>query len=124
MSLIRLAAHSARQNQTTTRALPAFLKSGWAALSGNRGQKGRLTRRASRAVVCVLHAVVVIPTASKPSGVTGSQLALGASDAPRDYNSSVFCTRQRRCGTAARERFAGRHKTVARLPTAAGLASK
>jgi hypothetical protein len=33
--------------------------------------------------------------ASKPSGVTGGQLALGASDAPRDYNSPVFCTRQR-----------------------------
>src|SRR5215831_14135814 len=89
----------------------------------SRGKK-RLIRRASRAVVCVLHAVVVIPMASKPSGVTGGQLALGASDAPRDYNSPVFCTRQRHCGTAAREQFADRHKTVARLPTVAGLASK
>ena len=71
-----------------------------------------------------LHAVVVIPMAPKPSGVTGGQLALGASDAPRDYNSSVFRTRQRHCGTAAREQFAGRHKTVARLSTVAGLASK
>ena len=58
--------------------------------------------------------------ASKPSGVTGGQLALGASDAPRDYNSSVFCTRQRHCGTAAREQFAGRHKTVARLSDCGG----
>src|SRR5262249_44443560 len=56
--------------------------------------------------------------------VTRGQLALGASDAPRDYNSSVFCTRQRHCGTAAREHFADRHKTVARLPTVAALASK
>src|SRR5262249_46146349 len=31
--------------------------------------------------------------------------------------------RQRHSGTAAREQFADRHKTVARLPTVAGLAS-
>ena len=34
------------------RALALFLKSGWAALSGNRGRKGGPVRRASRAVVC------------------------------------------------------------------------
>ena len=71
-----------------------------------------------------LHAVVVIPMDLEAFGVTGGQLALGASNAPRDYNSPVFCTRQRHLGTAAREQIADRHKTVARLPTVAGLASK
>jgi hypothetical protein len=48
----------------------------------------------------------------------------GREQCPRDYNSPVFCTRQGHSGTAAREQFADRHKTVARLPTVAGLASK
>src|SRR5215831_9014280 len=64
------------------------------------------------------------PDGLEAFGVTGGQLALGTSNAPPDYTSPVFCTRQRHSGTAAREQFADRHKTVARRPTVAGLASK
>src|SRR2546425_7796399 len=42
LSIFRLAAHFARQSQTTTPNFSGFSKAGWAALSGNRGQKRRL----------------------------------------------------------------------------------
>jgi hypothetical protein len=42
----------------------------------------------------------------------------------RRHSSAVFCTRQRHSGTAAREQLAHRHKTVARLPTVADVASE
>ena len=62
--------------------------------------------------------------ARREKGIARTTEPVGATNAPRDYNSPVFCTRQRHSGTAAREQFADRHKTVARLPTVAVLASK
>jgi hypothetical protein len=75
------------------------------------------------ALSCALHAVVVIPMASKPSGVTGGQLALGASDAPRLQLAGILHP-SAAFGTAAREQFADRHKTVAVLSTGAVIPSK
>src|SRR5215469_3118016 len=43
---------------------------------------------------------------------------------PARRNSPVFYTRQRHSGTAAREQFEDRHKTLARLPPVAAVASE
>jgi hypothetical protein len=95
---IRLAAHSARQRQTTTASFTGFLKSGRPIFSGHRSQKEgscstrvlgrrlRASRGRSREASCRL-------------------TVLTARDCRR-HSSAVLCTLQRHCGTAMREQCA------------------
>ena len=96
MTFFMLAAHSARESQTTTAGFSALLRSGWPTISGNRTQKRRLIRRVALASSSGwLHAVVVIPMATTRARVCSITFSSSSVIADLPIDASDHCHARR-----------------------------